>query len=118
DDPAALVAIFNRAHAQTPAGAMLSAPAGKAVRARKRTYRRRCRLERFVLPTHAPRWQIVETVRALGVPRVLLVHGHEKPLYSLRRAIRRAVPDVSVEVAKHRVTSVLLEDEEGGEGAP
>lgn len=113
DDKSALVAIFNRAHAQTPAGAMLAAAAGKAVRARKRTYRRRCRLERFVLPTHAPRWQIIETVRALDVPRVLLVHGHEKRLHALSRAIRRAVPGVNVEVAMHRVASVLWEDEEG-----
>ncbi|MEM1347985.1 MAG: hypothetical protein AAGI01_05455 [Myxococcota bacterium] len=77
----ALLILFNGARARR-------APSGALVH----------RAQRFVLPTHAPRWALLEAVRRIAPRRVVLYHGPHKGLHALAKAIRKegAVEEVVV----------------------
>jgi len=49
------------------------------------------RARRFVLPTHAPRWALLDAVRRIAPRRVVLYHGRHKGLHALAKAIRKSV---------------------------
>ena len=87
--PDGLVVILNRAHRRSSAGRMLQASAGDGIQLGKRTVELAERVEHFVLPNHAPRWQLLATVEAIQPERVVLVHGHKSGLYALKRAIEK-----------------------------
>ncbi len=88
ENPQAQITLTNRVYAQTPAGKLLARQAGQ-----------RAQVEHYRLPTHAPRWQIVETVRALSPRKVVLVHGPKSDLYRLRKALAAVVEAGDVVVA-------------------
>ncbi len=104
----ARIAVLNRAYRSRFAGRLLEAepgeefsgPAGSASPLR-------ASIEHFVVPNHAPRWQLVATVEALEPERVLLVHGRESHLQTLRRALGEAGYGGEVVVPANREAVVL-----------
>jgi putative mRNA 3-end processing factor len=89
DDPSARLAVLNRAHASEPIGRMLEAEPGQKLELYGLWRPVEATAERFVLPSHAPRWGLIGAVEALQPDRVVLVHGRESRLYALRRALEK-----------------------------
>ncbi|MFB6265060.1 MAG: MBL fold metallo-hydrolase RNA specificity domain-containing protein [Bradymonadaceae bacterium] len=97
--PDAGLAFVNPSEAtETPARRLRDAARGDPVDLPHGEQTLRARVDEFVLSTHAPRWGLVETVRALSPTKTILVHGYRSRLHALRRAIleRTDVDDVSV----------------------
>ena len=84
------LAVLNRVYGRSFADDLLDAQPGDALRVypdKSATIDLRAEVEHFTLPNHAPRWQLVATVEAIGAERTVLVHGRESQLQALRRAI-------------------------------
>lgn len=108
DDIQAQISVFNGVYPQTPAGKLLSAAPGDSVKLAGRSWIVNAQRNRYRLPLHAPRWQLIETARALNAPKVVLVHGHERQLYSLRKAMLLALKDVEIVIPKNGEVITLL----------
>lgn len=86
----AQIVLLNRTHRGSLAGALRRASAGQRVAVGRRQVQLAASVEHFVLPNHAPRWQLTRLATAVDAQRTLLVHGHKSQLYTLRRAIKKA----------------------------
>jgi len=94
----ARIATTNRAYESTPAGALFDAAPGDRLRSFESAPVKRAEARRFVVPTHAPRRQLLRTVEHLDPGSVVLVHGRESRLHALRRALRDAGFDRPISV--------------------
>lgn len=106
-DVGAHIAVFNRAYASTLAGRLVDVERGESIRmfgGDDRPTTLRAEVERFVLPNHAPRWQLVETVRALQPEEVVLVHGRRSRLHALRRAVKAEKMGAAIRVPENGET--------------
>ncbi len=108
DNIQAQITVFNGVYPQTPAGKLLSTASGERVKLAGRSWTVNAKRNHYRLPLHAPRWQLIETARALKAPRIVLVHGHERQLYSLRKALLSTLKDVEVVIPKNGETIKLL----------
>ena len=85
-----LVVVLNRARENKLSGRLVRTDVGGKVRMDKSALVKKCRAHYALLPNHAPRWQLIETVKSVDPERVVLVHGHKSQLFTLRRALRKA----------------------------
>lgn len=108
EDARAQITVLNRAYAQTPAGKILGAACGETVNIAGRAWKVLAERNHFHLPSHAPRWQLIETARALDARQVVLVHGRERQLYSLRRAMLSTLENVEILIPKNGEAIKLL----------
>lgn len=94
----ARVAVLNRAYPRSPAGKLLRAAKKKSTE---------LQVERFLLPNHAPRGQLIEAVCALNPARLILVHGHKSQLFALKRALQKAGYTGQVDIPQNGAELVL-----------
>ena len=106
----AMVILLNRAHGQTPAGRLLASSPGDSLKIGGEEVERRCRVEHLAVPTHAPRWQLLETVSLLSPDHVVLIHGRESQLWALRRALEKDGFTGDITVAENTVEVLLNGD--------
>ncbi len=108
----ARVVLLNSLHQRSPAGALwdardaaFAAPWGARVA-------RRAQLAHARLPCHATRADLMRAARALAPARLVLVHGRERALEGLARAIRNENEGVIAEVCVPRDGEVIWLDDE------
>lgn len=101
DKSDAAILCLNRAYGSTPVGRLLNAKYDRQVKIAGYKRRRRAHVERFRIPNHAPRWQLLGTVKALAPKRVVLVHGKQSRLYALKRAIEKSGFDGRIDVPEN-----------------
>jgi Cft2 family RNA processing exonuclease len=91
-----LVVVLNRARENKLSGRLVRTDVGGKIPMDKSVVTKKAQTHHGLLPNHAPRWQIIETVKSVDPDRVVLVHGHKSQLFTLRRALRKA--DVECEI--------------------
>ncbi len=102
------IVVFNGVYPQTPAGKLLAAASGAQIKLAGRSWTVNAQRHHYCLPLHAPRWQLIETARALNAQKIVLVHGHERQLYSLRRSLAATLNDVEIMIPKNGETINLF----------
>lgn len=86
EDDDGAVAVVGRARSRTPAGKLVDTDGGGAIDWRGRTVELRCRVIRRRLIDHAPRWQLMGFLDAIGA-EVFLVHADDGARWGLKRAM-------------------------------
>jgi Cft2 family RNA processing exonuclease len=85
-----LVVVLNRAYENKLSGRLVRTDIGGKIPMDGGVVIKECDTHYALLPNHAPRWQLIETVKSVDPERVVLVHGHKSQLFTLRRALRKA----------------------------
>lgn len=85
------IGLVNGPPGRTPGEALLEAEPGDRIGALPSRPAKRADVWPCTLPTHAPRWQLVETAAMLDPDRTVLVHGRDSQLYALGRAVEERV---------------------------
>ncbi|MGM0555296.1 MAG: MBL fold metallo-hydrolase [Myxococcota bacterium] len=107
-----LVVVLNRARENKLSGRLVRTDVGGKIPMSKGVVMKEAQTHHALLPNHAPRWQIIEAVKSVDPARVVLVHGHQSQLFTLRRAMRKA--GVECEICVPGSGDVV---ELGGDGA-
>jgi putative mRNA 3-end processing factor len=93
------IAVLNRAHPSSTAGRLLEAEEGREFRLGADFPKTlRAEVDSFTLPNHAPRRQLIATAETLQPDRVVLVHGRESHLQTLRRVLDESGYDGDIDV--------------------
>ncbi|MFU8803884.1 MAG: MBL fold metallo-hydrolase [Bradymonadaceae bacterium] len=104
----AFIAVFNRVSPNTPAGLALAAPRGQQLDWKGRPIIVRAQFAHYRLLNHAPRWQILATIKALAPRQVIFVHGKKGALHALSRALISGGFDGDVHIPQNREIISLL----------